>query len=196
MLRTTVTLTALALGLGAGAARAGETIDLRTAEGVAKVKGQWRYRSVTLVEVEGKGPDGSPVKTYNYEPKAQTPEFDDSDWEAVDPATLKDRRGDGQICFGWYRIRVTLPEGVEGKSVAFQTVVDDYGEIWVDGKLPFKVGQRGGNVVAGFNAQNRVELADPRPGKVYTIAIFAINGPISATPGNYLFLREAVLTIE
>ena len=44
--------------------------------------------------------------------------------------------------------------------------------------------------MAGFNAPNRVELKDPKPGKVYQIAVFAINGPISAAPSNWLFLGD------
>ncbi len=170
-------------------------IDLRTAEGVEKVKGQWRYGDVKLVEVPGKNPDGSANTTYNIEPKAFGAEFDDSAWPVVDPTTLGKPRGTGQVCFGWYRIQVTLPPEAEGKKVSFSTIVDDYGEIWVDGKLPRAVGQNGGSVVAGFNAVNRVELADPAPGKTYQIAIFGINGPISAAPGNWLFLRQAVLEL-
>ena len=51
-------------------------IDLQTKEGVAAVKGEWRYHDVKIVEVEGKGPDGKPNKTYNYEPaKAFEPDY-------------------------------------------------------------------------------------------------------------------------
>src|SRR4051794_31516937 len=56
MLLTAATLVA-ALGLAAGEAAA-ETkkIDLRTAEGVKAVQGQWRYADVKIVEVDGTGP--------------------------------------------------------------------------------------------------------------------------------------------
>ena len=91
--------------------------------------------------------------------------------------------------------KVTLPPEADGKKVTFVTTVDDYGEVWVDGKLPRKVGQVGGSVVAGFNAPNRVELADAKAGKTYQIAVFGINGPISAEPGNYIFLRDTFLEI-
>ena len=43
-------------------------IDLSTKDGVAAVKGQWKYHDVKVVEVEGKGPDGKPNKTYNIDP--------------------------------------------------------------------------------------------------------------------------------
>ncbi len=64
-------------------------IDLQTKEGVAAVKGEWRYHDVKIVEVEGKGPDGKPNKTYNIEPRADGPDFDDSKWEVVAPETLQ-----------------------------------------------------------------------------------------------------------
>lgn len=170
-------------------------IDLRTTEGAQQVKAEWRYADVKIVEVDTKTTDGKPMKTYNIEPKAFGANFDDSQWPVIDPTTLKNPRGGGQVCFAWYRTKITLPEGVEGKTVTFVTTVDDYGEIWVDGNLPRKVGQSGGTIVAGFNAPNRVELKDPKPGKTYQIAIFGINGPISAAPTNRIFLRETYLEI-
>lgn len=169
-------------------------IDLSTREGVDQVKGQWRFHEVKLVPATN-AVDGQELPTYDYEPKAGPADFDDSAWEVIDPTTLGQRRGPGKICFAWYRIKVTLPPEVEGKRVTFVTTVDDYGEIWIDGQLPFKEGQSGGTVAAGFNAPNRVELADPRPGKSYQIAIFAINGPISVVPANRVFLRNAYLEI-
>ena len=134
-------------------------------DGVASVKGQWRYHDVKIIEVDGKSKDGSANRTYSYEPKAKGPEFDDRDWEVIEPETLKNARGNGQICFCWYRIKVTIPPEAEGKSVFFQTTVDDYGEVWVDGKLPRKPGDTGGPIVAGFNVPNRVELQGPGPGR-------------------------------
>ena len=118
-----------------------------------------------------------------------------SSWEVIAPETLRNARSTGQICFCWYRIKVTLPPEVEGKRVFFSTVVDDYGEVWVDGRLPYKPGDTGGPIVAGFNYPNRVELKDPRPGKTYQIAIFGINGPISATPTNWIFLGPTFLEL-
>ncbi len=176
-------------------AQAGTKIDLRTKDGVAAIKGEWRYIDVKLVEVPTKTPDGKPTTTYNIEPKAFGPEFDDSKWELADPTTLKNPRGGGQVCFAWYRIKVTIPASAAGKKVFFQTTVDDYGEIWVDGKLPRQPGDVGGPIVAGFNTPNRVELKDPQPGKVYQIAIFGINGPISAAPGNRIFLGPTFLEL-
>ena len=78
----------------------------------------------------------------------------------------------------------------------FVTTVDDYGEVCVDGNLPRKVGQSGGSIVAGFNAPNRVALPGAKAGKTYQIAIFGINGPISAAPGNWIFLRDTYLEVS
>lgn len=185
------------LAIGAVEASAqSRLIDLGTKEGVESVRGEWRFLPAKVVEIEFKGPDGRPNTTNDVLPHAEGVDFDDSGWEVLDPTTLGQRRGAGKVCFAWYRIRVTLPEGVEGKTVRFQTRVDDYGEVWVDGKLPYKVGQNGGAIVAGFNALNIVELPDPAPGKSYQIAIFGINGPISVSPTNYIFLRDTALTIS
>ena len=170
-------------------------IDLRTRAGTDAVRGQWRYHDVKIIEVVGKNKDGSLNRTYNYEPKAKGPDFDDSGWEVIAPETLKNARSTGQICFCWYRIKVNLPPEAVGKSVFFQTTVDDYGEVWVDGKLPRKPGDTGGPIVAGFNYPNRVELKDAKPGKTYQIAIFGINGPISDTPANWIFLGPTFLEL-
>jgi gluconolactonase len=194
----TLLLSALVLGWTLGPARAEaqtKKIDLRTKDGVKAVKGEWRFHNVKIIEVDAKGPRGEPVKTYNIEPKAFGAEFDDSQWEVLDPTTLGQRRSTGLVCFCWYRIKITLPPEAEGKTVHFVTTVDDYGEVWVDGKLPRKPGQTGGSVVAGFNVPNRVALVEPQAGKTYQIAVFGMNGPISAAPTNYIFLGDTYLEI-
>jgi gluconolactonase len=76
----------------------------------------------------------------------------------------------------------------------FEVVVDDYAEVWVNGLLPLALGQTGGQVVSGFNAPNRVVLGhDLRPGQRFQIAVFGINGPLSASPRNYIWIRSAAL---
>ena len=56
------------------------------------------------------------------------------------------------------------------------------------------LGDTGGHVVGGFNAPNRVLLTDDaRPGQQFAIAVFGINGPISASPHNYIWMRTATL---
>lgn len=198
-MRTFATASAIvaAFGLAAVASGAeGKKIDLRTAEGVKAVKGHWRFSDVKIVEATNAGRDGKALTTYDYTPKAGAADFDDSAWEVLDPKTLGQARSGGKVCFCWYRIRLTLPDDVKDKAVFFQTTVDDYGEVWVDGQLPRKGGQSGGSVVAGFNTPNRLELANPAPGKVYSIAIFGINGPISAAPTNRIFLGPTFLEVR
>ncbi len=169
-------------------------IDLQTKEGVAAVKGQWKYHDVKIVEVDGKGPDGKPNKTYNYRAQGREGGFRRQQVGGRSrPRRSKNAVRPGQVCFCWYRIKITIPPEAAGKAVFFQTTVDDYGEVWVDGKLPRTPGKGGEAIVAGFNAPNRVELKDPKPGKVYQIAVFGINGPISAAPSNWIFLRNTAL---
>ena len=51
-------------------------------------------------------------------------------------------------------------------------------------------------MVGGFNAPNRVLLTDDaRPGQRFQIAVFGINGPISASPHNYIWMRTATLDV-
>jgi gluconolactonase len=48
--------------------------------------------------------------------------------------------------------------------------------------------------VVGFNAPNRAVLTRAaRPGQQFTIAVFGINGPISAAPANYIWMWTATL---
>jgi gluconolactonase len=180
-------------------------VDLRTKPGVELVKGQWRYSDVKIIETDFRapGPDlkpsGKPIKTYDYSPHAGTADFDDSQWEALDPTTLEARRSTGKVCFNWYRINVTIPESVgefrtTGSTVAFDIVIDDYAEVWVNGALPEIYGQSGGPVIKGFNAPNRLIIArNAVPGQKIQLAVFGINGPVSASPNNFIWIRSAVL---
>jgi gluconolactonase len=126
-------------------------------------------------------------------------DYDDSVWERLAPADTLRRLGNGRVCFNWYRIAVTIPERVgdfdpTGATVVFEVAIDDYAEVWVNGALPLALGDTGGPVVAGFNAPNRVVLTrDARPGERFVLAVFGINGPISASPRNYIWMRTATL---
>ncbi len=190
-----------AAGVPAGAPAA--TSDLATGEGVALVAGQWRYCDTRIVETGfvAAGPDGQPtgdpVKTYDYEPHAGSADFDDSAWEAIEPGSLQERRATGRLCFNWYRIAVTIPERVgdfdpTGSTAVFETSLDDYAEIWVDGELTRATGQSGGSVIGGWNALNRLIIGrGVKPGQVIQLAVFGINGPVSNPPTNYIWMRSA-----
>jgi len=112
---------------------------------------------------------------------------------------LEARKSTGRLCFNWYRIKVTIPEKVgnfdpTGSTVVFEVVLDDYAEIWVDGKLPTVLGQTGGPLIKGFNAPNRVVIGhNVKPGQQIQLAVFGINGPISNPPGNFIWIRSATL---
>jgi len=94
---------------------------------------------------------------------------------------------------------VTIPDRVgpfdpTGATVVFEIVVDDYAEVWVDGRLPIVLGQTGGPLIKGFNAPNRVVLGrDVRPGQQFQVAVFGMNGPVSNPPGNFIWVRSATL---
>jgi gluconolactonase len=181
------------------------TIDLATVDGVRQVQGQWRYHDTKIVEVDFKGagadgqPTGAPIKTYDYTPRAGGAEFDDSGWQVIDPTTLKDRRSTGRLCFNWYRIAITIPQSIggydpTGKIAVFETALDDYAEVWVDGELPRALGQSGGSVIKGWNATNRLVVGrNVRPGQRIQLAVFGINGPISNPVTNYIWVRFAKL---
>jgi gluconolactonase len=187
-------------------------VDLQTDAGAALVGAQWRYcdasvREIDFVEVGGSeaadplGPGDAPNRTYDVVPHAQDADHDDSGWEALAPADTMRRLSQGRVCFGWYRTAVTIPECVgnfdpTGATVVFEVAIDDYAEVWVDGELPHALGDTGGQVVGGFNAPNRVVLTrDAHPGQRLQIAVFAINGPISASPRNYIWMRTATLDL-
>src|SRR5262249_52142066 len=184
-------------------------VDLQTDAGVELIQGQWHYRDARIEEIDfvGVGPDlgpsGAPNRTYDIAPHAEAADFDDSDWEVLAPSGesggTMTRKSTGRVCFAWYRLNLTIPDRVgdfdpTGATIVFELTIDDYAEIWVNGALPLALGQRGGQVVAGFNAPNRVVLTrDARPGQQFQLAIFGMNGPISASPRNYIWIRSATL---
>jgi len=182
-------------------------VDLRTAEGAALVGAEWRYADATInavdfVEVgDDLGPSGAPNRTYDIAPHAEAPDFDDHAWRRLEPAELELRLGAGLVCANWYRTRVTIPKRIgdvdpTGATIVFEIVIDDYAEVWVDGHLGKSIGDTGGNVASGFNAPNRVVLTtDARPGQHFDLAVFGINGPMSAMPRNYIWVRTATLDI-
>jgi len=114
-------------------------------------------------------------------------------------AELQARKGHGRLSFNWYRTKVTIPDRVgsfdpTGATVVLEIVVDDYAEVWVNGRLPVVLGQTGGQLIKGFNAPNRVVLGrDVRPGQQFQLAVFGINGPVSNPPGNFIWVRLATL---
>lgn len=181
------------------------SIDLTSVEGVKRVKGEWKYSDTKIIETDFKAagvdnqPTGNAVKTYDYTPKAGVSDFDDSNWEKLAASDLQKRRGNGRISFNWYRINLTIPENLngfdtDGSTVVFQTALDDYAEIWVNGEISRYLGQKGGSIVSGWNAPNRLVIGrNVKAGQQIQLAVFGINGPISNPPTNFIWVREAKL---
>ncbi|MBM4264288.1 MAG: SMP-30/gluconolactonase/LRE family protein [Deltaproteobacteria bacterium] len=181
------------------------TVDLGTKEGAQAVQGQWRHSDTKIIEVDftAPGADGQPStkpnKAYDFTPHGGRADFDDSKWEVIDPTTLEKRRSAGKLAFNWYRIKITVPERIgsfdtKGSTIVFSTSLDDYAEIWVDGEIPRAAGQSGGSVIKGWNAENRLIIGrGVKPGQTIQLAIFGVNGPISGSPTNYIYLHYAKL---
>lgn len=181
------------------------TLDLATPSGTAMVQGEWRYSDTRIVERaflragEDGQPSAEPNRSYDFEPHAGGADFDDSQWERLAPATLDRRRGAGRLSFNWYRISITVPARVggfetKGANLYFETSIDDYAEIWVNGELTRGFGQKGGSVISGWNAPNQLLIGrNVMPGQRIQLAVFGVNGPISNPPTNYIFMRYARL---
>jgi gluconolactonase len=185
-------------------------VNLQTGDGAALVGAEWRYSDAQVSEIEfvelgspqdPLGPGTIPNRTYDVVPHAEGADYDDSGWRVLRPEETMTRLSNGRVCFNWYRTTVTMPERigdteVAGATVVFEVVVDDYAEVWVDGEMPHALGDTGGPVVGGFNTPNRVILSRAaRPGQRFQIAVFGINGPISASPPNYIWMRTATLEL-
>ena len=163
-------------------------LDLQNPADRGAVGGQWRYAIGLVPGAPNEGlvaqMEGSP---------ARLPDDDDSGWEITNDIAGWHSHG---VSFVWYRISVTLPEAVGGKSISgsrclIETCIDDYGEIGIDGEC-----DRDRGAVQGFNVPQRVVLsAEPKPGDKHTIALLAANGPLAA-PGGAVFVRYATLAFE
>lgn len=180
-------------------------VDLRTLAGAKLVGAEWRWRDATIVEIDHRavGPDLKPTgaanRTHELEPRAGAVDFDDSGWARLAADRLEDRHSNGHLAASWYRFAVTVPEQLgalptRGTTIVLELVVDDYAEIWVDGRLPPIPGSEGGAFPAGWNAVQRVVLTrDAQPGQRIQLAVLGLNGPLSQTPANYVWVRSATL---
>jgi gluconolactonase len=173
-------------------------VDLMTPEGSAVFDAQWRSMEAKIVEGPAI-PNALPgYKTsYDIQPHAGEPGFDDSSWPVIGAAGLAGRRGGGKVSFLWYRANLTIPAKVgdfdtTGATAVLTIYVDDYAEVWVNGQMPRRAGYPSPATIQGFNMPNHVVLADAvKPGDKFQIAVFGINGPISVAPVNFVFFREA-----
>jgi gluconolactonase len=173
-------------------------VDLMTLAGSAAFGAQWKGIEAKIVACPALTDSMAEFKTtYDVEPHAELLGYDDSDWTSISAADLGARRGGGMVSFYWFRATLTMPPTALGFDTAgAKTVltvnVDDYAEVWVNGVLPRAAGRPSPAAIQGFNMPNRLVLCDTaNPGEAFEIAVFAINGPISAAPANFLWFREA-----
>ena len=173
-------------------------VDLMTAAGSALFGARWRGREAKLVECPALS-DAMPEfkTTYDIEPRAGISGFDDSDWPVVAATDLGAKRGGGLVSFFWFRTTLTIPAEAAGFDTAgamavLRVNIDDYAEVWVNGELPRAAGRTSPGTIQGFNMPHRLVLANPvAAGTKFEIAVFAINGPLLASPANLLWFCEA-----
>jgi len=173
-------------------------VDLMTPEGSALFGAQWRSMEAKIIEVPAIPRSMPEYKTtYDIQPHAEGVAFDDSSWPVITPKGLGDFRGGGKVSFIWFRAKLTIPEKIgdfntAGTTVVLSVTVDDYAEVWVNGLMPRRGGFVSPGTIQGFNLPNRLVIAEGvKPGDQFQIAIFGANGPISAAPANWVWLRQA-----
>ena len=124
---------------------------------------------------------------------ARLADYDDSWWDK--DADIQERKSVG-FTFAWYRLHLTLPTQVKGQDVAgkrvwFETNVDNYGEIYVDGEIDRVTG-----VITGNNTGKRALVANQAvPGEGHVIAVLVANAPLGEPVGT-IFIRYVTLAFE
>jgi hypothetical protein len=162
--------------------------DLNNAADRQQVSGEWR---VAPGLVPGEPNEGLTARLLAS--PARLSDYDDSGWEIC--TNIRQSLSVG-FTFAWYRITVEVParaNGVDltGSRVWFETNIDNYGEIWINGQIDRSTG-----VIVGINASQRVELSNSAvPGDRYVIACLVANGPL-AEPRGGIFMRYATLAFE
>jgi len=174
-------------------------VNLMTNEGSAAFGAQWRVTDVRIVEVPAAINKERYKTTYQIEPRAMATEFDDSKWEQVQAKDLGLRRSAGLTAFMWFRASLTIPTRIGNVDLSkpaqavFNVLVDDYGEVWVNGEMPRRSGYPSPATIQGLNMPNRVVLGTQvKAGDKFQVAVFAANGPLSAPNGSVWF-RQAMV---
>ncbi len=184
--------------------------DLKTTEGAALVSAKWFVQNADIVNVDFKAPGpyaadalalyptGSAIRSHLLRPQIGASDFDKG-FKEIKPTDLESREGTGLFSFVWYKVDVTIPETIgkskaSGMAAVFEIVMDDYSEIWVDGKQSQAFGQSGNGLIAGYNTRNRVILStNAHAGQKFRIDILGINGALGKLPDNYIWVRNAVI---
>jgi gluconolactonase len=184
--------------------------DLKTTEGAALVSATWFVQNTDIVNVDFKAPGpyaadalalyptGSAIRSHLLRPQIGSSDFDKG-FKEIKPSDLESREGTGLFSFVWYKVDVTIPQTIgklkaAGMAAVFEIVMDDYSEIWVDGKQSQAFGQSGNGLIAGYNTRNRVVLSNSvHAGQKFSIDILGINGALGKLPDNYIWVRNAVI---
>ena len=185
--------------------------DLRTTGGAALVDAKWFVQEAHVKEIAFKAPGpgtngdamslyptGPAIKTHIIHPQLGAADFDKG-FRPLQPTELEMRQGTGLLSYVWYKVEITIPARIgklntAGTTAVFEITVDDYSEIWVNGKQMQGFGQSGNGLVAGYNTRNRVILTNnARAGERFSIAVLGINGPLGKIPDNYIWVRNAVV---
>lgn len=188
-------------------------IDLKQSSGANLVGAQWLVREAIVkpVSFQAPGPSatdplplyptGKTISTNNIFPNIGDAAFNDNNWQKTNADDLEQRKGSGKLSFVWYKTSVTIPDQIDGQSIAgtriyFEITADDYSEVYINGKQQKQFGQTGAGVVSGYNSRNRLPLTlNANPGEKFEIAVLVINGTIGNEPDNYVWIRNAVLDI-
>jgi gluconolactonase len=178
---------------------ASHVVNLMTNEGSGAFGAQWRVTDVRIVEVPAAINKDRHKTTYQMEPRAQATDFDDSKWEQVEGKDLGVRRSAGETAFMWFRALLTIPARTgdfdlsKPAQAVLNVLVDDYGEVWVNGQMPRRSGYPSPATIQGLNMPNRVVLGTQvKVGDKFQVAVFAINGPLSA-PNGSIWFRQAMV---
>ena len=185
--------------------------DLKTIEGAALVKAAWFVQQAHLMEADFKAPGpgtngdalslyptGAAIKTHTIHPQIGAADFENG-FKPIQTTDLEIRQGTGLVSYVWYKVELTIPATIgklntTGATAVFEITVDDYSEIWVNGKQIQGFGQSGNGLIAGYNTRNRVILTkNAKAGDKFSIAILGINGPMGKVPDNYIWVRNAVI---
>lgn len=185
--------------------------DLRTIEGAALLNAQWFVQPAHIRDADFKTPGpgtngdalplyptGAAIKTHTIHPQIGAADFDNG-FRSLQPTELESRQGNGLVSYVWYKVELVIPVligklNTNGTTAVFEITVDDYSEVWVNGKQAQGFGQSGNGLIAGYNTRNRVILTNnAKPGDRFSIAILGINGPMGRIPDNYIWVRNAVV---
>ncbi|QNA43494.1 SMP-30/gluconolactonase/LRE family protein [Lacibacter sediminis] len=185
--------------------------DLKTTDGAALLNAKWFEQPAHIVgtafKQPGPGingdhlklyPTGAVIQTNQLHPQIGAVDFENG-FKSIAASELESRRGTGLFSFVWYKVELTIPTSIgttstKDMTAVFEITVDDYSEIWVNGKQQQSFGQSGNGVIAGYNTRNRVVLTNhATEGDKFVIYILGINGAIGKLPDNYIWVRNAVV---